>query len=345
MLLLLSSIATADERLGMAVDAYLAGPVKERKFSGVVLVARDGKPLVRKAYGFADWTKQTPVTPETGFMIFSVSKQFTAALILRLQDQGKLSVGDPVARHVPNWPKEWEAVTVHHLLSHSAGIDIDTLYFWLIKHHPEYWEDPAREMPAYAPKPLLSKPGTTFRYSNAGYTVLTRIAAKIGGKPFAELMRDEVFHPLGMRHTGLEGTVTAPPRARGHRRTDKGMEISEQKTHYVRGAGDVVSTLDDLLRWDEALYGEGLLSASARRAMFTPTVRGKQGGFGYGWLLRDMPDGQPLPVFSGSGAGFTAYVIRLSDRHLYVAVLSNLDSDGPFPYGLGVLNAVKAMLE
>jgi D-alanyl-D-alanine carboxypeptidase len=345
-----ASRVAADEKpappvaeLERAVDAYLEQPVRERKFSGVVLIAKDGRPLVRKAYGFADWAKQTPNTPEMGFMIFSVTKQFTAALLLRLQDQGKLSVQDPVARHVADWPKEWEAVTVHHLLSHSSGIDVDTLYFWLIKYHPEYWEDPAEKAPAYEPKPLLSTPGTTFRYSNAGFTVLSRIAAKVGGKPFPELMRDEVFRPLGMDHTGLEGT-TAPARARGHRLTATTAEVSEQKTHFIVGAGDVVTTADDLLKWDEALYGDGFLSAAARRAMFSGYVKGKHGRLGYAWLLRDTADGRPLQVFSGGGAGFTSYVIRRPDRHLYVAVLCNVETDREFPYGLGLLEKAEAVL-
>jgi CubicO group peptidase (beta-lactamase class C family) len=343
-----SSLATASAvsdspQLVKALDGYLSAAATERKFTGVVLVAKDGKPLFRRAYGFADWTKRTPNTPDTRFMVFSVTKQFTAALILRLEDQGKLSVQDRISKHLADWPKEWEAVTIHHLLTHSSGIDVDTQYFWLIHHYPQFWEDAARKAPAYEPKKLLSEPGATFRYSNAGYTVLSVIAAKVGGKPFAELMKAEVFDPLGMTKTSL-GARPVEARARGHRLTATAADILEQETHYIVGAGDLVTTVDDLLKWDEALYGDAFLPQKARQAMFTPFVRGKKGGFGYGWLLRDTTDSRPLPVFSGSGSGFTAYVIRRPDRHIYVAVLTNQDMDGEFRFGLEVLEKAEAII-
>lgn len=330
--------------LGRELDAYLASATNERKFSGVALVAKNGQPVFRKAYGFADWTKKSPNTPDTGFMIFSVTKQFTAALILRLQDQKKLDVTDRVSDYVANWPDQWNAVTIHHLLTHSSGIDVDTLYFWLVKYHPKFWEDPAQTPPAYQPRALLSEPGTTFRYSNAGFTVLTLVAEKAGGRPFADLLRAHVFTPLGMRNTGFEGIAPTPARARGHRLTPTLAEILEQKTHFVVGAGDVISTLDDMLKWDESLYGSGFLSDAARKAMFTPFVKAKRGGLGYGWLMRDTTDGRPMPLFSGSGSGFTAYVIRRPESHLYVAVLSNMETEGEFPYGLGVLERTERIL-
>lgn len=339
-----SPSASLPASLETALDAYLNPAVEKRAFSGVVLVAQQGKPLFRKAYGFADWPKQTPTQPDTRFMIFSVTKLFTATLILRLQDQGKLSTNDPVSRHVAHWPKEWDSVTIHHLLTHSAGIDIDTLYFWLVKHHPEYWEDPAQTPPPYEPKPLLSKPGSTFRYSNAGYTILSRIASKVGGKPFFTLMHEEVFTPCNMKDTGFEGENPPLARARGHKVTPSAVEYLEQKTHFIVGAGDMISTVDDLLRWDTALYGDTLLSAPARQAMFTPYVRGKRGGFGYGWLLRDDRGEPPLPVFSGSGAGFSAYVIRRPEKRLFLAVLCNLEYASEFPFGMGVLDRVEAEL-
>lgn len=331
--------ATGD--LARAVDTYLEGPVKDRRFTGVVLIASNGKAVVRKAYGFADWPRQTPNTPETGFMIFSVTKQFTAAAILRLADHGKLSTRDPVSRHVANWPKEWEAVTIHHLLAHSSGIDVDTLAFWLFRYHPEYWADPDQKPPSYEPRPLLSEPGTTLRYSNAGYTVLSMIAARVGGKPFREVMQVEVFGPLGMERSGLEGTHPTPARARGHLLSPTTAEYQEQKTRDIVGAGDMVTTVDDLLRWDEALYGDGFLSDTARRAMFTPHGKAKLGSFGYAWLIQDRADGPPRFLFSGGGAGFTSCVIRRPDRHLYLAMLANNEMDGLLSLVLGLEELVE----
>jgi D-alanyl-D-alanine carboxypeptidase len=335
----------ASAALERFVDDYLEARVKERKFSGVVLVAKDGKPLLRKAYGFADWTTRTPSTPDTGFMIFSLTKQFTAAAVLRLQDRGAFSVADKVSKHVADWPKEWDAVTLHHLLSHSSGIDVDTLYFWLVKHHPKFWEDPKQPMPKYEPRPLLSDPGKVFRYSNAGYTVLSLVVEKATGKPFAEALQDEVFKPLGMSRTVCEGAAVTPGRARGHALTSAKAEISEQKTHFIQGAGEVVTTVDDLLKWNITLDGDTFLSPAAKAAMFTRHVKGRTGGMGYGWQIRDGADGRPLPVFGGSGAGFNCFVVRKPHGRLFVAVLCNREADGPFPYALDVLAKTEALLD
>lgn len=326
--------------LHAAIDAYLAGPVKSGAFAGVVLVAKDGKPVVRKAYGLADEAARTPHRPETRLRIFSVTKQFTAALVLRLQDQKKLSVDDPVSKYVAGWPAEWNAVTVHHLLNHSAGIDIDTLYFWLVEHHPGFWDDPATPPPAYEPKPLLDGPGHTFRYSNAGYTVLSLVAETAGGKPYRELLRDEVFTPLGLTATGFDGD-----RAAGYRLAGDKLEPSEQKVGGIVAAGDLISTVDDLLKLDEALGKDGFLSAEARKAVFTPRpLSGGKPGLAYGWSVRTLPDGATLHRFGGAGSGFTAAVLRLPEAHVYIAILSNREADGEFPYGPGVLERVRAAL-
>ena len=309
--------------LEKVVDEAVSAPLRDRKFSGVVLVARRGRVLLRKAYGFADHERSVRNTPETPFMIMSVSKQFTAALIMRLAARGRLSVHDRVNRYLPDWPAAWEEVTIHDLLTHTAGTDIDTTYFWLLQHHPELW--PATSAPPrYEPRPLTAAPGTTFRYANVGYTLLSLIASAAGGKPFDELMRTEVFRPLGMRHTRPERGAAVKGRARGYRRTDSGFARSEQRTVDIVGAGDLVSTADDLARWDEALNDDRFLPASLRNAMLTPYASGKLGNVGYGWFMRTGSDGQLRQFHSGDGAGFRAWNYRLPERQLVIVVLSNV---------------------
>ena len=322
--------ATALER---AVDGVLAASFGDRGFSGVVLVEKEGRPLLRKAYGLADRTVGSPNTPETRFMIMSVSKQFTAALVLRLAARGRLDLRDRVGDFLDDWPMEWEAVTIHDLLSHSSGTDIDTTAFWLFLHHPEYWPHPAEAPPRYEPRALVTPPGTVFRYSNVGYTLLTMIAAAAGGMPFDELMRDEVFCPLGMERTEPERRGPVAGRARGYRHTEDGFELWEQRTVDIVGAGDLVSTVDDLAKWDEALWDDRFLPAPLRAAMFTSHVAAKTAGigYGYGWFLRTGDDGRPLQWHAGGGAGFRAWNFRLPEARLAVVVLSNVvieDSSG-----------------
>jgi CubicO group peptidase (beta-lactamase class C family) len=316
-----ASLAAAVER---AVDESLAEPIRDRRFSGVVLVEKDGRVLVRKAYGLADRESAIPNTPDTPFMIMSVSKQFTAALIVRLAAQGRLGLHDRVSDYLADWPVEWDSVTIHDLLTHSAGTDIDTTYFWLVQHHPRYWPDPAETPPEYKPRALVTTPGTTFLYANVGYTLLSMIASAATGRPFDELMREEVFCPLGMNDTKPERSGPIAGRARGYRRTGDGFAPLEQKTIAIVGAGDLVSTVDDLARWDRAMSDDRFLPSSLRSAMLTPYVTGKYGGVGYGWFLRTGEDGRQLQFHSGDGAGFRAWNYRVSEAGLTIIVLSNV---------------------
>jgi len=312
------------QRWERVVDEAVATPLRERRFSGVVLVEQEGRTLVRKAYGLADRERSIPNTPETPFMIMSVSKQFTAALILRLAAQRRLGLHDRVSDYLADWPPGWDAVTIHHLLTHSAGTDIDTTYFWLVRHHPEYWADFAETPPPYEPRPLTNPPGTTFLYSNIGYTLLSRIAAAAGGRPFDELIRDEVMCPLDMMDTMPERGDRIAGRARGYRRTDDGLASWEQRTIDIVGAGDLVSTVDDLAKWDRAPSDERFLPASLRAVMLTSHLTGKYGGTGYAWFLRTGKSGHAIQFHTGSGAGFRAFNYRLPELGLTVVVLSNI---------------------
>jgi D-alanyl-D-alanine carboxypeptidase len=319
--------ARAAKPIDLVVDEAVAGPIADRRFAGVVLVARDGRPLFRKAYGMADREQNIAHTPATPFMIMSVSKQFTAALIARLAAAGRLRLDDPVSKYIADWPAEWNAVQIRHLLSHSSGLHIDTAYFWLVKHHPEYWPDPATAPPPYEPRPLVTQPGTTYQYANIGYTLLSIVALQAGGRPFDDLLRDEVLRPLGLAHTVPERNGRrVPGRARGYTRTENGVELAEQKTIDIVGAGDLVSTADDLARFDAAFDGDHFLPAPLRDAMLTPHVEGKGGAaLGYGWFLRTSARGRAVQFHTGSGAGFRAFNYRLPKEHLAVVILCNVD--------------------
>lgn len=304
------SCAHANSPYERIVDDAVAAPLREKKFAGAVLVMQDGKPLVRKAYGFDN-------QPGSRFMIMSVSKQFTAALIMRLVAKGKLALDDRAGKYLEHWPSEWNAVTIHSLLSHSSGLDIDTTYFWLVKHHPEYWAEPGVTPPPYEPKPLLSEPGTAYKYANVGYTLLSMIAARAGGKPFEVLMREEVLEPLRLANTAPERDGNQ--RVRGHEPVT--LAISEQKTIDIVGAGDLVSTVDDLAKFDRAFEDDRFLPAHLRKLMFTPYVRTSTGiGIGYGWFIHDGG----IFGHNGSGAGFRAFNYMVPAKKLIVIVLSNV---------------------
>lgn len=328
LLLALSGCATSNAapEIDRAVGEAVARPLAEGRFAGVVLVVRDGRPLLRKAYGMADRERGIAHTPATPFMIMSVSKQFTAALIARLAAAGKLRLEDRVSQYLEDWPAEWDGVEIRHLLSHSSGLPIDTTYFWLVRHHPEYWADPAATPPAYEPRPLASAPGTAYQYANVGYTLLSMIAAKAGGRPFDDLLRDEVLRPLGLTHTLPERNGRrVPGRARGYTRTEKGVQLTEQQTADIVGAGDLVSTAEDLARFDAAFDDDRLLPAPLREAMLSPHVeRGRGISVGYGWFLRTTDAGRLMQSHVGDGAGFRAFNYRLPKERLVIVILSNV---------------------
>lgn len=324
--LVLSGCATSNvARIEEIVDEAVAVPIADGRFAGVVLVTREGHTVFRKAYGLADREQNIAHAPETPFMIMSVSKQFTAALIARLAAAGKLRFDDRVSRYLAHWPAEWDDVEIRHLLSHSSGLDIDTTYSWLVKHHPEYWPESGAP-PPYQPRGLVAVPGTTYQYANVGYTLLSMIATKAGGRPFDDLLRDEVFRPLRLERTVPERNGNrASGRARGYRRHQNGLQLEEQMTIDIVGAGDLVSTADDLARFDAAFDDDRFLPARFRDAMVTPHIEGKGGAsLGYGWFLRTSDGGRPMQYHGGDGAGFRAFNARLPKERLAVIVLSNV---------------------
>jgi CubicO group peptidase (beta-lactamase class C family) len=320
-----AQLAHAVERV---VDETVTKPLADRRFAGVVLVTQDGRPLLRKAYGFADLEQRSVHTLSTGFMVMSVSKQFTAALIARLVVKGRLRFEDRAGAYLDDWPLAWGDVTIGHLLAHSSGLHIDTTYAWLVKHHPEYWPEPGVMPPEYQPRALETPPGTTYNYANVGYTLLSLIAARAGGLPFDELMRREVFGPLALRNTVPERAGRIPCRARGYARTESGLALSEQKTIDIVGAGDLVSTADDLAKFDAAFDDDSFLPAAIRAEMLSSHVQGSRGGVGYGWFIRTSDGGRLTQFHTGGGAGFRAFNYRLPNERLTIVVLSNVYQDG-----------------
>jgi len=331
-------------RLQVQIEDYLREPVAQRQFSGVILIAQDGKPLMRKAYGYADWIRHVPNRPDTRFMLYSVTKQFTATAILILQDRGLLNVHDSIRKYMPECPPEWEPVTVHHLLTHTSGIDVDNLYFWIAERYPAFREDPKVSMPPFKPGPLVTPPGSAFRYSNAGYMLLSILIGRVSGMEYETFLQRNIFKPLHMNATGCDHDHPTPGRARGHELTPTTAQISEQPTHYIVGAGDIYTTADDMLKWDQSFYGSRLLSEQAREAMFTGYIPTRRGGYGYGWQISTNAEGRVLQMHTGGGSGFVSWVMRRPKEHIYLIMLCNMSSESAFPYADGSLARVDALL-
>lgn len=310
-----------------------------RDYSGqvpgaAVLVLRDGEPLLRRGYGLADLEAGTPVAPDTNFRLASVTKQFTAAAILLLVEDGKLSLDDPVRKWLPSLPASANPITLRHLLTHASGlIDYEDL---MAPDATEQVHDIDVLHLLEAVDRLYFAPGTSYRYSNGAYALLALIVGKASGQDFATFLRERIFLPLGMDHSVAyeKGISTVTNRAYGYSLVDGQWTRTDQSsTSAVLGDGGIYSSIDDLAKWDAALYDDRLLSDATRAdafALHTPIHDEVDvDGYGYGWRIH----GEVL-WHSGETIGGRNVIVRWPQRHFTVIVLSNRNA--PEPYGLAL---------
>jgi CubicO group peptidase (beta-lactamase class C family) len=310
---------------------YMEARARITGFSGAVLVARNGETLFRSSHGMANHELGVPNTPETRFRLGSAGKQFTAAAILVLEQQGKLKVGDPVDKYLTGWPKAWGAVTVHHLLSHTSGLPRMTTQT-LLDVSGLSSEKPGgfRELadvykPGEEQQPLDAKPGEQFNYSNVGFILLHLIVEKASEQPFCEFLAGSLFSPLGMTNTACEDpSMIVPRRASGYVRSKGALTNAPYADmRSVNGAGSIYSTIDDLVKWDRALASNRILNADATTRLFTP-VKNK---YAYGWWVQTRFK-HPVEWHGGNIPGHVAQITRHPDLQLFIVVFSNIWS-GP----------------
>jgi CubicO group peptidase (beta-lactamase class C family) len=323
-LLALSAAARAQDLLPK-FDEYAQAAARVDRFSGAILVARDGKVLVSKGYGMADVEHDVPNTPETKFRIASITKQFTAAAILLLQERGKLSVQDSVCKHVAPCPDAWQPVTIHHLLSHTAGMPDFTGF-------PDYQKTmrntaaPESLVARFRDRPLEFKPGEDWRYSNSGYVLLGHVIEKVSGKSYESFLRENIFEPLKMTNTGYDhpGAVVKR-RARGYAPGPDGLVNANYLDMSIPfAAGGLYSTVGDLYLWDQALYGEKILKKSSLDAMFTAV----RNDYGYGYRVNKVFNRRHA-THGGGIEGFRTSIDRFTDDRVTVIVLSNYEGARP----------------
>ena len=318
--LLAMSAAARAQDVAAKFDEYAQAAAKAEGFSGAVLVARDGKVLMSKGYGMADFEHDVPNTPETRFRLASLTKQFTAAAVLLLQERGRLSVQDSVCKHVAPCPEAWQPVTIHHLLSHTGGVPNFTSF-------PEYQKtkrEPATVeslIARFRDRPLDFKPGEKYNYSNSGYVLLGHVVEKVSGKSYESFLRENIFEPLGMANTGYDhAAAIVKGRARGYAAGPGGAVVNAPHLDMSIpfAAGGLYSTVGDLLIWDQALYGEKLLKKSSLDAMFTAV----RDDYGYGYRVNKLFNRRHT-THGGGIEGFSTSINRFPDDRVTVIVLGN----------------------
>jgi CubicO group peptidase (beta-lactamase class C family) len=295
------------------LDAYLSG-LAQKKFSGTALVAQGGRVALHKGYGLADKEKGVACAIETVFDIGSITKQFTAAAILKLEMMGKLNVSDPITKFFPNVPEDKQGITLHHLLTHTAGFAHDLGDDYDVITREEYIQKAIKSE-------LIFKPGAKYGYSNTGYSLLGAIIEKLTGQSYERFLDDTLFNPAGMRQTGYTLPRWKPEQIAVGYRNDIAWGRPNEKPWdkdgpywNLRANGGILSTAADMYRWHQALEGDKILSAEAKLKLFTPHVKvveASKSFYGYGWVIETTRRNTTLQWHTGSNAYFYADFRRL----------------------------------
>lgn len=303
-----SAISTGFEK---NVDDYC----KNYNFSGSIMIVDDGKTLLKKGYGMADYDKAIPNKPNTIFRLGSITKQFTAVCILMLQERGLLNVTDPISKYIPDYPNG-NKITLHNLLTHTSGIaeHISTELF----SHADHYYSPNDIINLFKDKPMEFEPGTEYSYCNSNYVLLGYIIEKVSNEKYEDFVNKNIFIPLDMKCSGYDHNQTIPDKAVGY-----DYDFIEKKftlAQYIDmsipySAGALQANVEDLYKWDQALYTEKLLKKETIAKMFTPY----ESDYAYGWKVYFTNTAE----HGGSVSGFGTYIYRDTDKKRFIAILGN----------------------
>jgi CubicO group peptidase (beta-lactamase class C family) len=310
---------------GDAIDKYIHQTMTEEHIPGTAIaVIKNGKVIKEGYYGIANLEDNIPVTGQSVFEIASMSKQFTCAAILLLQEDGKISVDDKISKYLDSLPASWQNITVRQLMNHTSGLrddwDENTGYFL------ENYTD-EKMFAAQKKVPLLFIPGEMFNYSSGPFD-LGLIIKKISGKTYTQFLEDRIFKPLSMTSTSVyDNRRIIPHRVTGYVWRDTIMQNGADVSPAAEARGDVgiITSLPDMIKWDIALRDNTLLNAESRKEMFEPGKLndGTYIGYGYGWFIRPQFGHSMIEHSGGFRTGFHSDIMRFRDIDLDVILLSN----------------------
>lgn len=338
--LIFSAMATSQTEKTQRLDSLYTAFYDENKFHGNVLVAENGEIIYQKSLGYAKLSDKTPLNLATKFELASVSKQFTALAVYLLHKQGKLDLEEAIASYIPEWDF-YPDIQVQQLVYHTSGLPD---YMELMEAHwnKENFATNQDIINLFAEKQpeLEFAPNTQFSYSNTGYAVLAYLIEKVSKQSFADYLAENIFQPLGMKNTFVYRSKyenrSIANYAIGYTEGFGGMTVAAKslgKEHYftyldgIVGDGMVNSTLEDLLLWDQALYGNNFLSEKDKNILFkgTTLANGETTDYGFGWFIAESTKYGKLMNHSGSWAGYLTFIERHIDHKKTIIVLQNKD--------------------
>jgi CubicO group peptidase (beta-lactamase class C family) len=326
-LLLVATLPIFAQTKPEKIDALMRQYVENRQFNGSVLVAENGKVIFKKGYGMANMEWNIANASDTKFRLGSITKQFTAMLIMQLVEQGKIKLNDKITAYLPNYPKATgDKITVHHLLTHTSGIPSYTDF-------PKFFENLSRDpftpdafVKQFCDLPLEFEPGSTFAYNNSGYFLLGVLIEKVTGKSYAQALQEQILTPLQMNDTGYDlHEPLLAKRATGYeKKGGKYVNSAYLDMTIPYAAGSMYSTVEDLYRWDQALYTDKLISPASKTLLFTPFLS----NYAYGWgvnktKIGELKDSLQVIEHSGGINGFNTIITRLPKDKQLVILLNN----------------------
>jgi CubicO group peptidase (beta-lactamase class C family)/Skp family chaperone for outer membrane proteins len=328
---------SASSTLEKQIDQVFQEFVRQDDFQGAVLVGHQGKILYEKAFGLANREWDIPNTVDTKFNLASISKQFTAALVLQLVEEGHLDLNNTISDYFPEYRRDvGQRVTLHQLLTHQSGIPNYTSlpFVWSDSLYRRY--DSQELIQKFVSGDLEFEPGTRYQYNNSGYLILSYIIEEVTGQPFEEVLDKRIIRPLGLKNTGVdEREVVLSQRAYGYHKTSAGYQnVYSMYMPNLQGAGNLYGTIGDLYRWDQSLYNNSVLSENSRELMMRPYTNVNQqwitpyeNRYGFGVGLAKIPLGSKgnldMVFHSGHIRGFSGFYARYPDEQYAVIILSN----------------------
>ncbi|MBT8258582.1 MAG: serine hydrolase [Bacteroidia bacterium] len=312
------------------LDNYLAETYSPEKPGATVLISRDGKAVYRKAFGMADLELGVKMKPEHVFEIGSITKQFTAVSILMLEEQGKLSVQDDITKYIPDYPTNGQTISIHHLLNHTSGIKSYT-GMERFRKNARVDMTPTELIDFFKNEPMDFEPGEQFLYNNSGYILLGHIIEVVSGISYAEFIEQNIFEPLGMKNS-YYGSMTKliPNRASGYQNRDGYVNAEYLSLTLPYAAGSIMSNVDDLLTWQNAIRDNKLITAEshAKAVNGSELNDGTHINYGYGWGENNI-NGSKGYQHGGGIFGYTTMGMYIPEEDVYATILTNCDCDSP----------------
>ena len=333
-----SAILTETERsVKVMLDKYFMQRYRQENFNGIVLIAHNGKPIYEQTFGYSDITTKDALTKNTPFELASISKTFTATAVLKLNEEGLLSLDEPVKLYFPDFP--YEAVTIRHLLTHRSGLpDYVFMSNSFITDRTHYMSnEDVINIFVKKKAPLIFPPNSKFEYSNSNYAILAAIVAKVTGIKFQTYMHDSIFIPIGMKHSFVFDYEDTTEREYAKTHDAYGQKLKDVCFDGAVGDKGVYSTAEDMLKWDNALKSGKLLSEESLEEAYKPRSFERESfensetkNYGYGWRMAKQTDGTSIIYHNGWWHGNNNVFARNLKDNTTIIVLGNRLNQGNY---------------